>query len=289
MINLAFFLTPIIIIVAVIVIEFWLRRKKQKTAGTTGDKTYIAVRLCSGVGGFAAIWILYFLLIGLLKFFLGGFASASLYNLSQLLRPSPASVGAVVISGIATVGGLFFAFFDRRFERAKHPPWLKYPLISALGVVGGCFALLLACGVFAVGLPLLEKAAYDNFPQLYTRPLEPSVAARLCDTLQLVPDDRRCQNQAVYTLDFFPDIARHYLKKDTPREQVDKDIGAYLAGCGEWSVTTSDGAFQTCCYRFPNDRVCLSVTYQQGYDPVSSPGLPQGNSGGQVWWVDLAP
>jgi hypothetical protein len=80
MINLVFFLTPIIIIVAVIVIEFWLRRKKQKTVGTTADKTYIAVRLCSGVGGFAAIWISYSLLIGLLKFFLGGFASAGLYN-----------------------------------------------------------------------------------------------------------------------------------------------------------------------------------------------------------------
>lgn len=293
MINLTFFLTPIIIIVAVIAVEAWLRHKKYKLAGTMPDRQYIAVRICSGVGGFAAIWVLYFLLIGLLRFFLGGLALASLYSLSELMRPSPASVGHVVISGTATVGGLLFAFFDRRLERAQYPPWLKYPLISALGVMGGCFALPFACGLVTVGLPLSERAIYNNFPQLYTRPLEPSVAAHLCDTLPLAAADRRCQGQAVYTLDFFPQMAKHYSEKDTPREQVDKEIGAYLVGCGAWYATTSDGIFQECSYRFPNDRANVSITYRQeyppGYDPVDSTRLPQGNSGGEVWAVTLGP
>jgi hypothetical protein len=290
MINLTFFLVPIIIIVIVMVIEFWLRRKRQKSAGTTQDKEYIAVRLCSGVGGFAAIWVLYFLLVGLLEFFLGSFASRTVSELKKLFLSPIGIIQQPVVSGTATVGGLCFAFFDRRFERAKLPPWLKYPLISALGVMGGCFALLLHCGVVRVGLPLSERAIYSNFPQIYTYPLEASVVAHLCDTLQLAPADQRCQSQAVYTLDFFPDIARRYSKKDMPREQVDQEIGAYLVGCSEWVATTSDGAFQTCCYRFLNDRACVSITYQQGYDPIYSPRLPQGNSGGQVWGVvDLDP
>jgi len=227
------------------------------------------------------------------QIFLGGLALASLYSLSQLMRSSPTSVGHAVISGTATVGGLFFAFFDRRFERAKYPLWLKYPLISALGVMGGCFALLLACGVVTVGLPLSEKAIYNSFPQIYTRPLEPSVAAHLCDTLQLAAADRRCQGQAVYTLDFFPDMAKHFSEKDTPREKVDKEIGAYLVGCRAWHATVSDGIFQGCSYHFPNDRAHVSITYRQeypqGYDPLDSPGLPQGNSGGEVWAVTLDP
>jgi hypothetical protein len=284
MANLIFFLVPIIIIVVVIVIESWLVHKKS--AGTTEDKKYIAVRICSGVGGFASIWVLYFLFVGAL-IFLGGFDKLYLSQIKWRFNSPVGSVERAVISGTATVGGLFFAFFDRRFERAKYPSWLKYPLISALGVMGGCFALPLACGVFAVGLPLFEEAIYDHFPKIYTRPLEPSVAAHLCDTLQLAPADRRCQGQAVYTPDFFPDMVRHYPKQDTPREQVDKEIGAYLVGCSEWVATISDGIFQECYYRFPDDGAYVLIRYRQEYGLMDSTRLPQGNSGGEVWWVNL--
>lgn len=287
MANRTFFLVPIIIIAVVILIESWLMHKKS--AGTTEDRKYIAVRICSGVGGFASIWILYLLFIGFLEFFLGSFAQAYSSQIKWQFNSPLGSVERAVISGTATVGGLLFAFFDRRFERAKYPPWIRYPLISALGVMGGCFALPLACGVVAFGLPLFKEAIYDNFPQIYTRPLEVSVAAHLCGILQLAATDRRCQSQAVYTLDFFPDIARHYSKQDTPREQVDKEMGAYLAGCNAWRATTSDGVFQQCHYRFPNDRAHVSITYRQGYDPVDSTRLPQGNWGGEVWVVLLDP
>jgi hypothetical protein len=285
MINLTFFLAPIVVIVVVIVIESWLMRHKQKSAGTPPNKKYIAVRICSGIGGFASIWLLFFL-------FFWALYPLSLYYSEQLkaLFTSPIErTEWAVFGGIATMGGLLLAFFDRRIERGHSPFWFKYPKISVLGVFGGLLALPLACGVAAFGLPRLEATIYRHLPGVYSRPLESAVAAHLCAVLQLEAGDKRCQGEAVYTLDFFPEMKRH-----APRELMEEKLGVYRVGCDQWVATLSDGISRRCYYRFPNDRVYVLIIYRGSYPDsfdFDDPTLPQEISDGDIWgaYLDLAP
>jgi len=282
---LSFYLAPIVVIGVVILIEVWLR-------GRAESKQYIAVRIASGLGGYASIWLLYLLVTGLL-YLLGTETFGSVYS-SQVRWRFSTPMGQVeraVLGGVATMGGLLLTFFKRRIEHREDRPWLKYLLIWRLGVFGGCLILPLACGLAGAGLPLLEGALYAGQPGLYTRSLEAGVVTHLCQTLQLEPTDHRCQTGPVYTRDFLADLRDHYYITRSPRTEVDSEIGAFHVTCSAWGVTISDGAFQDCYYRFANDRSYLRITYRREWpEPFSGAeigGVPPDNSGGEVYGMDL--
>ena len=161
---------------------------------------------------------------------------------------------------------------DTGKDKRKLPRWAKCGcLLFSAGAILLCIAI--------ISIPTLYTGyhyAVRHFPERFTEPLEPAIAAELCKTLQLSEQDSRCQGKDIYALEFFPDFRNRY-PRWTPRQQVDDEIGAYLARCDEWMVTASDGAHQYCSYDFKGDGVfTLDIDFSKSYSDSEE-------SGGVVW------
>lgn len=114
-----------------------------------------------------------------------------------------------------------------------------------------------------------------HFPERFTGPLEPTLTAELCKTLQLTEQDSRCQGKDTYAFEFFPDFRNRYARW-TPRQQVTNEIDAYLVSCDDWIITASDGILQYCYYDFNGDGIfTLNINF------LGDPNIEE--SGGVVW------
>lgn len=133
-------------------------------------------------------------------------------------------------------------------------------------IIGCSFAIMMFCLLIG-SIPAYNWGYHfilRQFPEKFTKPLEPQLVTELCQTLELSGSDTRCQRRIAYAFEFFPDFLGRY-KRFTPRNQVDEEIGRYLSNCDNWVVTASDGTFQQCVYDFRGDGVfTLDINYRKG-------------------------